>query len=180
MRIFLNDIYPVKKYVLQISVGYKRKEDSSMEEMQTKEKQIVYNQALYKKANELAKKKHGTKKRIGGDPYITHPVAEANILKKEGYQALRTAASCREARKAFSSEAPDLIVLDCMLPDGDGFSLFQEFRADTDIAILFLSARDQDNDRLLGLGLGADDYPTCKRYGMDRGVPVDDQGRHTD
>ena len=83
-----------------------------------------------------------------------------SILKKEGYQALRTAASCREARKAFSSEAPDLIVLDVMLPDGDGFSLFQEFRADTDIPILFLSARDQDNDRLLGLGLGADDYLT--------------------
>ena len=83
-----------------------------------------------------------------------------SILKKEGYQALRTAASCREARKAFSSEAPDLIILDVMLPDGDGFSLFQEFRADTDIPILFLSARDQDNDRLLGLGLGADDYLT--------------------
>lgn len=82
---FFNDIYPVKKYVLQISVGYKRKEDSSMEEMQTKEKQIVYDQALYEKAYEFAKKKHGTQKRIGGDPYITHPVAVANILKKEGY-----------------------------------------------------------------------------------------------
>ena len=45
MRIFLNDIYPVKKYVLQISVGYKRKEDSSMEEMQTKE--IEQNDALH-------------------------------------------------------------------------------------------------------------------------------------
>ena len=82
---FFNDIYPVKKYVLQISVGYKRKEDSSMEEMQTKEKQIVYDQALYEKAYEFAKKKHGTQKRIGGDPYITHPVAVAKILKKEGY-----------------------------------------------------------------------------------------------
>ena len=82
---FKNDIYPVKKYVLQISVGYKRKEDSSMEEMQTKEKQIVYDQALYEKAYEFAKKKHGTQKRIGGDPYITHPVAVAKILKKEGY-----------------------------------------------------------------------------------------------
>ena len=47
-----------------------------------------------------------------------------------------------------------------MLPDGDGFSLFQEFRVHTDLPILFLSARDQDNDRLLGLGLGADDYLT--------------------
>ena len=56
-----------------------------MEEMQTKEKQIVYDQALYEKAYEFAKKKHETQKRIGGDPYITHPMAVADILKKEGY-----------------------------------------------------------------------------------------------
>ena len=56
-----------------------------MEEMRTKEKQIVYDQALYEKAYEFAKEKHGTQKRIGGAPYITHPVAVADILKKEGY-----------------------------------------------------------------------------------------------
>ena len=50
-----------------------------MEEMRTKEKQIVYDQALYEKAYEFAKEKHGTQKRIGGDPYITHPVAVADI-----------------------------------------------------------------------------------------------------
>ena len=83
-----------------------------------------------------------------------------SILKKEGYQRLCTAGSCAEARKAFEAEMPDLIILDVMLPDGDGFALFQEFRTHTDIPILFLSARDQDNDRLLGLGLGADDYLT--------------------
>lgn len=83
-----------------------------------------------------------------------------SILKKEGYQSLYTASSCREAREVFEGKAPDLIILDIMLPDGDGFSLFQEFRAASDIPILFLSAKDQDNDRLLGLGLGADDYLT--------------------
>ena len=83
-----------------------------------------------------------------------------SILKKEGWQLLRTASSCREAREAFRAEVPDLIILDVMLPDGDGFALFQEFRAQADVPILFLSARDQDNDRLLGLGLGADDYLT--------------------
>ena len=56
-----------------------------MEEMRTKEKQIVYDQALYEKAYEFAKEKHGIQKRIGGAPYITHPVAVADILKKEGY-----------------------------------------------------------------------------------------------
>ena len=83
-----------------------------------------------------------------------------SILQKEGYQSLYKASSCREARSVFARETPDLIILDVMLPDGDGFSLFQEFRAASDIPILFLSAKDQDNDRLLGLGLGADDYLT--------------------
>lgn len=82
----------------------------------------------------------------------------SQILKKEGFGRLNTAASCREARLALTDTPPDLIILDVMLPDGDGFSLFQEIRGFTDVPILFLSARDEDNDRLLGLGLGADDY----------------------
>ena len=45
-----------------------------------------------------------------------------------------------------------------MLPDGDGFSLLQTFRQKSNIPVLFLSARGEDEDRLLGLGLGADDY----------------------
>lgn len=64
-------------------VNTKEKEDSFMEEMRTKEKQIVYDQALYEKAYEFAKEKHGTQKRIGGAPYITHPLAVADILKKK-------------------------------------------------------------------------------------------------
>ena len=47
-----------------------------------------------------------------------------------------------------------------MLPDGDGFSLFQKLRAVRDVPVLFLSARDEDEARLRGLGLGADDYIT--------------------
>lgn len=53
--------------------------------MQTKEKEIIYNQALYEKAYAYAKKKHGALKRIGGEPYITHPTAVAEILKQDGY-----------------------------------------------------------------------------------------------
>lgn len=83
-----------------------------------------------------------------------------HLLKKEGFLKLKTALSCQEARKALAAELPELILLDVMLPDGNGFSLFQEIRAKADIPILFLSARDEDNDRLLGLGLGADDYLT--------------------
>lgn len=55
---------------------------------------------------------------------------------------------------------PDLVILDINLPDGDGFSLIQKIRLRSQTPVLFLSARDEDNDRLLGLGLGADDYMT--------------------
>jgi len=82
------------------------------------------------------------------------------ILTKEGFGKIKTASCCKEARTALGEEIPDFIILDVMLPDGDGFSLFQEIRTLTDVPVLFLSARDEDNDRLLGLGLGADDYLT--------------------
>ena len=71
---------------------------------------------------------------------------------------VRTAQSCAEAQRAFADFAPDAVVLDVMLPDGDGFSLMRAFRRTKNVPILFLSARDADEDRLHGLGLGADDY----------------------
>lgn len=83
-----------------------------------------------------------------------------NILNRRGFQNIRTAANCREARSAFDVLEPELVVLDIMLPDGDGFSLMRDFRLSSDAPVLFLSAKDEDNDRLLGLGLGADDYIT--------------------
>ncbi len=52
------------------------------------------------------------------------------------------------------------MLLDVNLPDGDGFSLFGKLRESRDVPVLFLSARDEDADRLRGLGLGADDYIT--------------------
>lgn len=82
------------------------------------------------------------------------------ILEKEGFLNIMTASDCKMARTIFSENSPELIVLDIMLPDGDGFSLMREFRLATNVPILFLSAKDEDNDRLLGLGLGADDYIT--------------------
>lgn len=80
------------------------------------------------------------------------------ILFGAGFRQVRTAQSCAEARRAFADFAPDAVVLDVMLPDGDGFSLIREFRRTKNVPILFLSARDADEDRLHGLGLGADDY----------------------
>lgn len=55
-------------------------------------------------------------------------------------------------------EKPDIAILDVMLPDQDGFSLLSAIRTFSDMPVLFLSARGEDEDRLLGLGLGADDY----------------------
>ena len=75
-----------------------------------------------------------------------------------GFLAVYTAQSCTEARRAVGDIRPEAVLLDVMLPDGDGFSLLQELRQERDIPILFLSARDADADRLHGLGLGADDY----------------------
>lgn len=83
-----------------------------------------------------------------------------NILARRGFLNVRTASDCRSARLAFDEYAPQMVILDIMLPDGDGFSLMRDFRLACDSPVLFLSAKDEDNDRLLGLGLGADDYIT--------------------
>ena len=64
------------------------------------------------------------------------------------------------ARQALAGALPDLALLDRNLPDGDGFTLFGKLREVRDVPVLFLSARDEDADRLQGLGLGADDYIT--------------------
>lgn len=81
-----------------------------------------------------------------------------NILTRRGFLSVQTASDCRRAREMFRQYKPELVVLDIMLPDGDGFSLMRDFRLCSDAPVLFLSAKDEDNDRLLGLGLGADDY----------------------
>ena len=83
-----------------------------------------------------------------------------DILKKEGFAHVQTAGSCRECLECFESWKPELIILDVGLPDGDGFLLMNSIRAKSSVPVLFLSARDEDSDRLLGLGLGADDYMT--------------------
>ena len=82
------------------------------------------------------------------------------ILGRNGYRRVVTASSVREGLALFYAEQPDMAVLDIMLPDGDGFALFGRIRQCAQIPMLFLSARDEDRDRLFGLGLGADDYVT--------------------
>lgn len=83
-----------------------------------------------------------------------------DILRKSGYETVYTAGSCKEGIEVFLRETPKLVILDIMLPDGDGYTLFRRMREVSAVPILFLSAKDEDNDRLFGLGLGADDYVT--------------------
>ncbi|WP_053956721.1 response regulator transcription factor [Inediibacterium massiliense] len=83
-----------------------------------------------------------------------------SILLKEEFHNVFIASNCHMAIEQFEKINPHIIILDVMLPDGDGFSLMQKFRETSMLPILFLSARDEDENRLLGLGLGADDYIT--------------------
>ena len=85
---------------------------------------------------------------------------EENILRKEGFSKVYKAHSCEEAWKVMQSVKPDVAILDVMLPDGDGYLLFQKIKGIADIPILFLTAKDQDYEKLIGLGMGADDYIT--------------------
>lgn len=80
------------------------------------------------------------------------------FLRKEGFSRVYTAADCASALSFYHTSKPDIAILDVMLPDGDGFSLLSSIRQFSDMPVLFLSARGEDEDRLLGLGLGADDY----------------------
>ena len=79
----------------------------------------------------------------------------SDILKDAGFEAVLTAASVKEAVMVAKQ---DLMILDVMLPDGDGFSLMEQLRTFTDVPVIFLTAKDEAADKLAGLGLGADDY----------------------
>jgi DNA-binding response OmpR family regulator len=80
-------------------------------------------------------------------------------LTRDGYGVL-TAYDGIEALRLARESSPDLIVLDLMLPDVDGFEVCRTLRQESDIPIIMLTARSTDQDKLTGLGLGADDYVT--------------------
>jgi DNA-binding response OmpR family regulator len=80
-------------------------------------------------------------------------------LKKEGY-TVETVGDGRAALEAARRLKPDLIVLDIMLPEMDGFEVARILRKEMSTAILMLTARDDEIDRVVGLEVGADDYLT--------------------
>jgi DNA-binding response OmpR family regulator len=80
-------------------------------------------------------------------------------LEKDGYRVL-TAYEGRAALELARTQAPDLMVLDLMLPHVDGLDICQTLRAESDMPILMLTARVTEEDKLIGLDAGADDYLT--------------------
>jgi two-component system response regulator RegX3 len=86
---------------------------------------------------------------------ISEPLAEH--LAREGFEP-EVVGTVSDGADAFDREAPDLILLDVMLPDGDGRDLCRAIRRTSDVPIIMLTARGEEIDRIVGLELGADDY----------------------
>ncbi|HEV8419983.1 MAG TPA: response regulator transcription factor [Actinomycetota bacterium] len=86
---------------------------------------------------------------------ISDPLAAA--LEREGY-ATTLASTAADAVEAFRSRSPDLVLLDVMLPDGDGRDVLRQIRSLSRVPVIMLTARGEEMDRIIGLELGADDY----------------------
>lgn len=82
------------------------------------------------------------------------------VLKKEGFRRVLKATNGLDGIRLCKDELPDLIVLDIMMPHIDGFEVCRKIREFSFIPIVFLSAKSEDVDKILALGLGADDYVT--------------------
>jgi len=87
------------------------------------------------------------------------------LLKQAGYE-VATASTGEEALKSITADKPDLILMDTMLPQRNGYEVCQTIRENPrwqDIRIVFLSARTSDAEKAKGMDLGADDY-VCKPF----------------
>lgn len=94
---------------------------------------------------------------VDDEPEITDIVRK--YLERDGYHVV-SAADGRAALATFMHEKPNLVILDLMLPEVDGWEVARQIRAAGVTPIIMLTARGEEVDRLLGLGLGADDYIT--------------------
>lgn len=92
---------------------------------------------------------------VDDEPAIAETVEYA--LKDEGFSVIM-AETGQDGLDCFKSRQPDLIVLDVGLPDISGFDVCREIRKTSDVPVLFLTARESEIDRVVGLEIGADDY----------------------
>jgi two-component system OmpR family response regulator len=94
---------------------------------------------------------------VDDDPHIREVVCFA--LAKGGYRTVE-AGDGREALDRFAAAHPDLVVLDILMPELDGTEVCRRLRATSAVPIVFLTSRDDEVDRIVGLELGGDDYLT--------------------
>ncbi|MFL6042340.1 MAG: winged helix-turn-helix domain-containing protein [Gaiellales bacterium] len=92
---------------------------------------------------------------IEDEQAISEPLAAA--LLREGFEPV-VAGTAADGMARFRSLSPDVVLLDVMLPDGDGRDLCRDFRQRSNVPIIMLTARGEEVDRVVGLELGADDY----------------------
>jgi len=94
---------------------------------------------------------------VDDDAHIRDVVCFA--LRREGFDTLE-ASTGRTAIQQFDAERPDLIVLDVLMPEGDGIAVCEQIRQSSNTPIVFLSSKDAEADRIKGLDIGGDDYVT--------------------
>ncbi len=94
---------------------------------------------------------------VEDEPMVAEVVAR--YLRRDGH-TVHVADDGNKAMDAFATFQPDLIVLDVMLPGIDGMEVCRRVRAESTVPVIMLTARGEEIDKLLGLGLGADDYIT--------------------
>ena len=82
------------------------------------------------------------------------------VLKREGFSNIFIANNGKDGIDLFKKVNPDIVLLDIMLPDISGYDVFNELRKYSKLPILFISAKTEEVDRLLGFAIGADDYIT--------------------
>ncbi|WP_024615351.1 response regulator transcription factor [Clostridium sp. Ade.TY] len=82
------------------------------------------------------------------------------VLKREGFNNIFIANSGIDGIELFKNIKPDIVLLDIMLPDISGYDVFNNIRKLSEVPILFISAKSEEVDRLLGFAIGADDYIT--------------------
>src|SRR4051812_15557838 len=92
---------------------------------------------------------------VDDDAHIRDVVCFA--LRRAGYQPLQ-AANGLSALDAVAREQPSLVVLDILMPELDGTAVCTRLRKTSDVPVIFLTSKDDEVDRVLGLELGADDY----------------------
>jgi len=94
-----------------------------------------------------------------------------SYLAQEGYRVV-SAYNGKEALSVATREKPDLIVLDVMMPEMDGYEFMRKHRADSNTPIILLTARVDDEEKVIGLEIGADDYMTNPFRPRERVVRV--------